>query len=47
MSADTNVGANVLNSRKRWSLSLDAWAVVLALLAALLIRAGVFKQIPW
>jgi hypothetical protein len=32
---------------KSWRLSLDSWAVVLALLAALLVRAGVFKHIPW
>jgi hypothetical protein len=31
----------------RWKLSLDAWAVLLAFLAALLIRVGVFKHIPW
>jgi hypothetical protein len=31
----------------RWRLSLDSWAVVVALLAALLIRAGVFKHVPW
>ena len=36
-----------LSSRKRWKLSLDSWAVVAALLAALLIRAGVFTRIPW
>jgi len=36
-----------LNSRKGWLLSLDGWAVVAALLAALLIRAGVFARIPW
>jgi hypothetical protein len=36
-----------LNSRKTWLLSLDSWAVVAALLAALLIRAGVFTRIPW
>jgi hypothetical protein len=28
-------------------LSLDAWAVFLALLAAALIRAGVIHRIPW
>jgi hypothetical protein len=33
--------------KKPWSLSLDSWAVVVALLAALLVRAGVFKHIPW
>ena len=41
--ANTNTG----KSGSRWGLSLDAWAVVLALLAALLVRAGVFKHIPW
>lgn len=36
-----------LNSTKSWLLSLDTWAVIAALLAALLIRAGVFTRIPW
>jgi hypothetical protein len=36
-----------LNPRKGWLLSLDTWAVVAALLAALLIRAGVFTRVPW
>jgi hypothetical protein len=36
-----------LSSRKSWLLSVDSWAVVAALLAALLIRAGVFTRIPW
>jgi len=36
-----------LSSRKSWKLSLDSWAVVAALLAALLIRAGVFTRVPW
>lgn len=31
----------------RWRLSLDSWAVVIALLVALLIRVGVFKHVPW
>ena len=30
-----------------WKLSLDTWAVLLALLLALLVRVGVFKHIPW
>jgi len=34
-------------SRSRWKLSLDTWAVLAAFLAALLIRAGVFKHLPW
>jgi hypothetical protein len=33
--------------KKKWRLSLDSWAVLVALLAALLIRAGVFKHVPW
>lgn len=28
-------------------ISIDSWAVVLALLAALLIRIGVLKAVPW
>jgi len=28
-------------------LSLDAWAVLVALFAALLVRVGVFKHVPW
>lgn len=36
-----------LQPNLRWRLSLDGWAVVLALLAALLVRFGVFKHIPW
>jgi hypothetical protein len=33
--------------KKWWQLSLDSWAVVLALAVALLIRAGAIKHIPW
>lgn len=36
-----------LTPRKGWLLSVDAWAVVAAMLAALLIRAGVFTRVPW
>lgn len=36
-----------LNTRKGWLLSIDSWAVVAALLAALLIRAGVLTRVPW
>jgi hypothetical protein len=31
----------------RWKLSLDTWAVVVALVLAALVRAGVLKHIPW
>lgn len=33
--------------KKPWRLSLDSWAVLIALFAALLVRAGVLKHIPW
>ena len=35
------------SSENRWKLSLDTWAVLAAFLAALLIRAGVFKHVSW
>jgi hypothetical protein len=38
---------NDVQRKKPWRLSLDSWAVVVSLLAALLVRAGVFKHIPW
>ncbi len=28
-------------------LSLDGWAVILAFLAALLVRVGIFRHVPW
>jgi hypothetical protein len=43
MSAEVTVG----KTRSRWELSLDAWAVLVAFLLALLVRTGVFKHIPW
>jgi len=35
-----------LPARKKW-LSIDTWAVVLALAVALLIRAGILTHVPW
>jgi len=32
---------------RRWVLTLDGRAVAAALLAALLVRAGVLKHVPW
>jgi hypothetical protein len=43
MSAEAEAG----KTGDRWKLSLDTWAVVVALLLALLVRTGVFKHIPW
>ena len=42
MSAEKNS-----TTRPRFRLSLDSWAVAIALGAALLVRAGVLKHIPW
>jgi len=36
-----------IRKRRRWVLTLDGWAVAAALLAALLVRAGVLKHVPW
>lgn len=43
------MGTNAIavTPRKKWLLSLDGWAVLAAFLAALLIRVGVLKHIPW
>ena len=39
--------AKAASLQKKGWLSLDSWAVLLAFAAALLIRAGVFKHVPW
>ena len=44
MSAEAAAGKT---SGSHWKLSLDTWAVLVALLLALLVRTGVFKHIPW
>jgi len=42
-----SIDEKAVGPRKEWLLSLDSWAVLAAFLAALLIRAGVFKHVPW
>lgn len=32
---------------KQRGVSIDSWAVLLAFVLAALVRAGVFKHIPW
>ena len=44
MSTDTSTTAP---SNKGASLSLDAWAVIVAFLLALAVRFDIFKNIPW
>ena len=34
-------------SRKRASLSLDTWAVIVALILALAVKFDIFKSVPW
>jgi hypothetical protein len=34
-------------AKKSYRLSLDTWAVIVALVAALLIRAGIITRVPW
>ncbi len=34
-------------SSSKFNLSLDGWAVALALLLALLVRLNIFPKIPW
>jgi len=42
-----SAGVEAGKTGSRWKLSLDAWAVLVAFLLALLVRTGVFKHIPW
>jgi hypothetical protein len=35
------------NEKRSFHLSLDTWAVLLALAAALLIRVGIIPRVPW
>ena len=40
-------GTKVVAIPRQRGLSLDGWAVLLAFLAALLVRAGIFHHVPW
>ena len=44
MSEQAQVAGNQVKARR---LSIDTWAVLLAFVLAALVRAGVFKHIPW
>jgi len=43
----SNTNQEAVAGSKRRGLSLDGWAVLLAFALAALVRAGVFKHIPW
>jgi hypothetical protein len=32
---------------KRWRLTVDGWAVTIALVLALLVRLGLIHRVPW
>jgi len=36
-----------INQKRPFQLSLDTWAVIVALAAALLIRADLIPRVPW
>ncbi len=38
---------DALHKGKAWGLTLDEWAVVAALVLALLVRVGIFTSVPW
>jgi len=42
-----NTTSQPLPEPKKRLLSLDTWAVLLALAAALLVRSGVLTRVPW
>jgi hypothetical protein len=42
----SNTNANT-NTKSTPRLSLDAWAVLIALAAAVLIRVGLIHRVPW
>lgn len=43
----SNANQEAITVPKRRGLSLDGWAVLLAFALAALVRAGVFKHVPW
>jgi hypothetical protein len=42
-----SINSQPMPEPKKRLLSLDTWAVLLALAAALLIRTGVLSHVPW
>ncbi len=43
----SKTNAEVRGTTRRRGLSLDGWAVLLAFALAALVRAGLFKHVPW
>jgi len=36
-----------MDVRPKWRISLDEWAVIAALVLALLVRMGILPRVPW
>ena len=45
--SESDLAPATTNSGKRNTLSVDAWAVIVALLLALAVRFDLVKNIPW
>jgi hypothetical protein len=43
----TQLTTNSIAVEKKNRISLDTWAVIVALLAAVLIRTGIITCVPW
>ena len=43
----SKTNAETVGTIRRRGLSLDGWAVLLAFALAALVRAGLFKHVPW
>lgn len=47
MADQTVANQTKVNEKKQTGLSLDSWAVAIALLLAALVRLGVLKHVAW
>jgi hypothetical protein len=47
MTITTTTTKNTTAPGKRPSLSLDAWAVIVALVLALIVKLDIFRGVPW
>ena len=43
----TEQGAVTRPAIRRWTLSLDWWAVIIALVLAVLLLTGIIPSVPW
>ena len=38
---------NESDNKKRFSLTLDTWAVIVAMVLAVVVKLGLFTKVPW